>query len=74
MKQRSSASLTFKEKIELVRILDRLSVDVIETDEIRKIKAENPELYTITLTTESCADVTITPDNKLGGELAARPA
>ena len=39
---------------------------------IRKIKAENPELYTITLTTESCADVTITPDNKLGGELAAR--
>ena len=32
---------------------------------IRKIKAENPELYTITLTTESCADVTITPDNKM---------
>ncbi|MBQ6545136.1 MAG: hypothetical protein IJL72_05295 [Lachnospiraceae bacterium] len=41
MKQRSSASLTFKEKIELVRILDRLSVDVIETDEIRKIKADS---------------------------------
>ncbi len=39
---------------------------------IRRIKTENPELYTITLTTESCADVTITPDNKLGGELMAR--
>ena len=39
---------------------------------IRRVKEENPELYTVTLTTESCADVTITPDNKLGGELAAR--
>ena len=39
---------------------------------VRRIQTENPELYTITLTTESCADVTITPDNKLGGELAAR--
>lgn len=38
-------------------------------EEVHKI---NPELFTVTLTTESCADVTITPNNKLGGELAAR--
>ena len=40
---------------------------LIET--VRKI---NPELFTVTLTTESSADVTITPNNKLGGELTAR--
>ncbi len=38
-------------------------------EELRKL---NPDLYTITLSTESCADVTVTPDNKLGGELVAQ--
>lgn len=36
--------------------------------ETRKV---NPDVYTITLTTESSADVTITPNNKQGGELVA---
>lgn len=39
---------------------------------IETVRRTNPEIFTITLTTESSADVTITPNNKLGGELAAR--
>jgi len=38
-------------------------------EEVRKI---NPEIYTITISTRSNADVTISPNNVLGGELAAR--
>ena len=41
MKQKSSAILTFKEKIELVKMLDRLGADIIELDEIRKVKADS---------------------------------
>lgn len=43
-----------------------------EDDLIRKVRGENPNLYTVTITTRSCADVTITADNTRGGELAAR--
>ena len=32
----------------------------------------NPDLYTVTLSTRSNADVTLSPDNTRGGELAAR--
>ena len=39
---------------------------------IEMVRKINAEIFTITLTTESSADVTITPNNKLGGELAAR--
>ena len=41
MKQKSSGVLTFKEKIELVKMLDRLGVDVIEMDAIEKEKADS---------------------------------
>ena len=41
MKQKSSAILTFKEKIELVKMLDRLGTDIIEVDAIRKVKADS---------------------------------
>ncbi len=43
-----------------------------EKEVIENIRQQNPDLYTITLTTESCADVTVTPNNKLGGELVAK--
>lgn len=39
---------------------------------IEKVRQLNPDLFTINLNTESTADVTITPNNKLGGELAAQ--
>jgi len=39
---------------------------------IAAARAVNPGLYTIAVTTESCADVTVTPNNKQGGELVAR--
>lgn len=39
---------------------------------IRKVRKVNRNIYSITITTESCADVTITPNNKFGGELVAR--
>ncbi len=38
-------------------------------DEARSV---NPDLYTITLSTKSNADVTLSPDNTRGGELGAR--
>ena len=38
-------------------------------DEARRV---NPDLYTVTLSTRSNADVTLSPDNTRGGELAAR--
>ena len=41
MKQKSSGILTFKEKIELVKMLDRIGVDVIELDAIEKVKADS---------------------------------
>ena len=37
-------------------------------DEARRV---NPDLYTVTLSTRSNADVTLSPDNTRGGELAA---
>ena len=40
MKQKSAAGLTFKEKLELVKLLDRLDVDVIETGPIVKPRAD----------------------------------
>ncbi len=43
-----------------------------EDNIIEEVRALNPDLYTITISTEGCTDVTITPDNKLGGELVAR--
>ncbi len=43
-----------------------------EQELIENIRKINPDLYTVTLTTESIADVTITPNNKLGGELVAK--
>ncbi len=45
---------------------------VPERSLFEKLKAVNDDLYTITLQTESPADVTITPNNKLGGELVAQ--
>ncbi len=42
-----------------------------EPELIERLRREAPELYTVTLTTQSNADVTITPDNTRGGELAA---
>ena len=41
MKQKAAQTLTFKEKIELVRLLDRVGADVIEMDRIVKIKADS---------------------------------
>ncbi len=41
MKQKSASILTFKEKIELVKLLDKLDVDVIELPEIRRTKADS---------------------------------
>lgn len=38
---------------------------------LAETRRANPDVYTITLTTESSADVTITPNNKQGGELVA---
>ena len=40
LKQKSSSMLTYKEKVELVKLLDRLGVDVIETGEIGGSKAD----------------------------------
>jgi len=39
---------------------------------VAAVREVNPAVYTITVTTESSADVTVTPDNTLGGELVAR--
>ena len=45
----------------------------IPDDEIiRKTREVNPNIYTVTVTTRSSADVTVTADNTRGGELAAR--
>ena len=41
LRQKSAEGLTFREKIELVKILDRLCVDVIERPEIQKVKADS---------------------------------
>ena len=38
---------------------------------LAETRRANPDVYTITLTPESSADVTITPNNKQGGELVA---
>lgn len=39
---------------------------------IAAVRTVNPDVYTIAVTTESSADVTVTPNNKQGGELVAR--
>ena len=41
LRQKSSEVLTFKERIELVKLLDRLHTDVIELDAIKKVKADS---------------------------------
>ncbi len=47
-------------------------VSIPENEVIEQVRALNRDLFTITISTQSCADVTISPNNTLGGELAAR--
>jgi DNA-binding LacI/PurR family transcriptional regulator len=39
---------------------------------VAAVRSVNPDVYTVAVTTESAADVTVTPNNKQGGELVAR--
>ena len=50
LRQKSAQGLSFREKIELVKLLDRLCVDAIELPSIRKVKAD-------TLCIKSIADI-----------------
>ena len=43
-----------------------------DEETIQSARKVNPDLYTITLSTKSNADVTLSPDNTRGSELAAR--
>ena len=47
LKQKSAQSLSFREKLELIRILDRLQVDVIELREIDQLKADTLFIKTV---------------------------
>lgn len=46
-------------------------VSIPEAEAIEQARKANPSIYTITLSTKSTADVTLSPDNTRGGELAA---
>lgn len=46
-------------------------VSIPEPEAIGLARRANPDIYTITLSTRSCADVTLSPDNTRGGEMAA---
>ncbi len=47
-------------------------VSIPDAAVIEEARSVNPDLYTITISTRSSADVTLSPDNTRGGELAAR--
>ena len=47
LKQKTAEILTFKEKIELVKLLDRLGVDVVELKGIEQVKADSLFIKTI---------------------------
>lgn len=46
-------------------------VSIPEPETINLARKANPDIYTITLSTQSNADVTLSPNNTRGGELAA---
>ena len=63
LRQKSAEILTFKEKIELVKLLDRLEVDVIELDQIKKEKADSLYIKTVAATAaNSSVSVRVSPD------------
>lgn len=47
LKQKSSESLSFREKVELVRLLDKLKVDAIEIGRIEQAKADSLFIKTV---------------------------
>jgi DNA-binding LacI/PurR family transcriptional regulator len=46
-------------------------VSIPDSKIISEVRRVNPDIYTVTISTKSSADVTISPDNTRGGELAA---
>lgn len=63
LRQNCADILSFREKIELVKLLDRLEVDVIELDQIKKEKADSLFIKTVASTaTTSCISVRTAPD------------
>ena len=47
-------------------------ISIPEEEVINRIRQINPDIYTITISTRSNADVTISPNNTIGGELVAQ--
>ena len=62
MKQSCAAGLTFKEKLELVKLLDKLEVDVIETTPIVKPRADALCIKSIAQTVRSIVAVPVPLD------------
>ena len=63
LKQKASEILSFKEKIELVKLVDKLHVDVIELTGIRQVKADSLFIKTVCQTvSESTICVEVLPD------------
>ncbi len=63
LKQKAAEILSFKEKIELVKLVDKLHVDVIELTGIRQVKADSLFIKTVCQTvSESTICVEALPD------------
>ena len=63
LRQKNSEILSFKEKIELVKLLDRLEIDVIELDQIKKEKADSLYIKTVaSAVVNSSISVRVSPD------------
>ena len=55
LRQKAADILTFKEKIELVKLLDRLQADVIELAPIKNVKADSLYIKSVANTVNECA-------------------
>ena len=65
LKQKAAELLTFREKIELVKLLDRLQADVIELAPIKNTKADSLFIKSVVNTVnECCVSVQTGPDKE----------